>query len=64
MHMHYTAACQGEAMAPSSSCYAGLSPACDVYSFGVIMFELFSGETAFHGANLGNLIFKIGACVA
>ena len=39
---------------------AGLSPAADVYSFGIIMFEVYAGQMAFHGANLGHLIFQIG----
>jgi hypothetical protein len=26
----------------------------------IIMFELFAGEVAFQGANLGHLIFQIG----
>jgi hypothetical protein len=55
----WTRAGYAQAVRISSTC-AGLSPAADVYSFGIIMFEIYAGQMAFHGANLGHLIFQIG----
>jgi serine/threonine protein kinase len=46
-----------------SAC-AGLSRAADVYSFGIIMYEIYAGQMAFQGANLGHLIFQIGKFAA
>jgi Protein tyrosine and serine/threonine kinase len=35
-----------------------------VYSFGIVMFEVYAGQMAFQGANLGHLIFQIGVSLS
>ena len=35
-----------------------------MYSFGIVMFEVYAGQMAFQGANLGHLIFQIGVSLS
>eukprot|EP00878_Enallax_costatus_P005213 GHUV01005479.1.p1 GENE.GHUV01005479.1~~GHUV01005479.1.p1 ORF type:complete len:661 (+),score=159.36 GHUV01005479.1:2184-4166(+) len=46
-------------MAPELLRYGKMAPTCDVYSFGVMMWELLTGRTAFSGLHYGAIIERV-----